>query len=82
MMWQTDGFAASQQGQSARAVECWGHSNSGFRSLKRHSLPERKGVAPAASSSGEMKNPYRENAHEARDNMESGLLEQRLVSFG
>ena len=59
-MWQTDGFAASQQGQSARAVECWGHSNSGFRSLKRHSLPERKGVAPAASSSGEMKTPYRE----------------------
>ena len=23
-MWQTDGFAASQQGQSERAVECWG----------------------------------------------------------
>ena len=82
MMWPTDSFSGSQQAQFEHAVECWVNSDSGFRSLKRHSLPERQVVASAAISSGEMKNPYRENADEARANSESGLLEQRLVSFG
>ena len=76
------GHQGGQQGQSERTVECWVNSDSGFRSLKRHTLPERQGVVPAAISGGEMKNPSRENADEARTNNEPGLLEQRLVSFG